>query len=159
MVSTSLTAGDILSVGAPADLRALGPFAPVKASLSALLGVQIAARSWESLFGLIAEIQTVARTEPTLRTGFSLPLSETARTRLSEVLLCASSIKQPTPDQQEVVSHAIAKLAAAARDPAVRFNATRTRNFHHSSRLEGIDMGKARPADSLRTVLNRHRKK
>lgn len=159
MAPTTLTAGDILSVGGPTDLRALGSFTTLKASMNALLGVRLATRSWDSLFQLISDIQTVALTEPTLRTGVSQPLSEAAKTRLSDVLLSASAIAQPSYEQQVVLSHAIAKLAAAARDPVVRFNATRSRNFHHSSRLEGIDMQKARPADSLQVVLNRHRKR
>jgi len=157
--STSLTIADILSVATPSDLRMLGHFNVLKTSLSALLGLTIAPRSWQTLYRFVGELQAVIQSDPSIRSPGPHPVSEAARTKLSTVLMSVTSVRIPAADPEAALSHAVATLVAAARDPAAMYQATRTRNFHHSSRLEGIDMRKSKPAESLQTVLNRYRKR
>lgn len=157
--STSLTIADILSVATPSELRMLGHFNVLKASLSSLLGLTIAPRSWQTLYRFVGDIQAVIQRDPSIRSSAPHPVSEAVRTELSTVLMSVTSVKIPAADPEAALSHAIAQLVAAARDPAALYQATRTRNFHHSSRLEGIDMRRSKPAGSLETVLNRYRKR
>ncbi|MBT2768372.1 hypothetical protein J7J08_12050 [Stenotrophomonas sp. ISL-67] len=157
--SPSPTVADFLSVDTPSELRMLGHFNVLKASLSAALGLTVATRSWDALYALVSDIQTTIKSDPSIRSTAPYPASEAVRSKLSTVLMSATSVKGPLVNYDAALAHAVIQLVAAARDPAARFQASRTRNFQHSSRLEGIDMRKAKPAESLQTVLNRYRKR
>lgn len=157
--STSITIGDILSVDSPTELRSLGGFSVLKASVSSLLGLNVATRSWDALYRLVSDLQAVALDADLTDDRPPSHAANSARSRLSTALVSATSVRGPLVERNAAVSLAMSRLVAAASDPSVQYQARRSRNFHHSSRLEGIDMGKARPADSLQTVLNRHRRR
>ncbi|WP_171966693.1 MULTISPECIES: YhfG family protein [Stenotrophomonas] len=140
-------------------LRSIGAFALLKASLSSALGLNIATRSWDTLYRLIVDVQAVALEPVSIDVSLPDHPADSARCRLSMALLSATSAKDRLVQTSAVISQAIERLVAAASDPSVQFQARRSRNFHYSCRLEGIDMAKVKHADSLQSILDQRRRR
>lgn len=149
---------DILSVTTPADLRTLGGFTELKRVLNMQLGLSMGARSWTSLYAVIRRIQAVARRSAPAHPNASTRLPETSQRRLSTVLLRAMTTRPAAHAQDAALSNAIARLREAAADPAVRYRMNRSRNFMHSSRLEGIAVAASPKTASLDAVLAKYRR-
>ncbi len=74
-------------------------------------------------------------------------------------MMVAKSDCNVSPETQVTPRDDIDQIAADVGNPSLLYVAMRTRNFYHSSRLDGIDMSKAIEADSLHEILEIYRKR
>lgn len=123
------------------QLKQLGAFREVKAALEAELGAKLRANGWQALSQRLLCLRKRGRmvSEQVLKLVNERRCSE-AKQRLEEQL--GLHPKSATPEELTAVGRALKQCTWPINtlDADARFEATKRKNFLHSSRLEGIEL-------------------
>lgn len=150
---------EALQVREAEQLKQLGSFREVKAGLEEQLGAKLRVNGWHALFQRLLCLREHGRlvSEQVLRLVNEKKCSE-AKQRLEEQL--GLHPKSATPEELTAVGRALKQCTWPINtlDADARFEATKRKNFLHSSRLEGIELeasGRDITVDEVVALLKR----
>ncbi|WP_206413080.1 hypothetical protein [Lysobacter enzymogenes] len=155
----SPSVADILVATSQDDLKTRGSFSQIKKTLSSQFGITLAAKSWIALYSLIRKIQALSRKNPAGLPTSGSKEAQIVRKRLLTVLQRNAVAGSSSGDMDAAVLRTILTINSVAADPKVRYSINRSRNFRHSSRLEGIDVLMPVRNASLDSIIEKHRRK
>lgn len=153
---TSMQVTKILTATTVKELQAVGSFREVKNNLENELKVKLGVVSWKALFDKIDQLQTsVLNNKSALLTKCDNGTFKERKKEISKLL--GLTIKaRGWRELTEKIHNIINTFHDNIFDPYVHYEAIKSSNFKHSSKLEGIYIEASNEKASLESVLAKY---